>query len=402
MNSLVQNITAFLKFMIGGGASPAFGRLSPMALILTAAALILLTPFRSLPCSLFAFSADGRTVCGKNLDWHRPLPGLAVINVRGVEKRILPWKGSWPLPDNSPAVSWVSRYGSVTFTCYGRDFIAGGMNEAGLVVEEASAAGITSYPPDDGRPGVSCAQWIQYQLDSFAAVDEVLDHLDDLRPDGEGWHYLIAGRDGGCAIIEYLEGRPVVHRGDEAPICALTNTTYRQALSHIPMDIAFGGTLDIAAGDDSYGRFVRMAALMRDAQPVTGDRAAEQAFRILDQVRCLDTRRSVVYQAGSNRVLWRTMNNPDIRWLDLAALDVSDSAAVRILDIDAGGPGDVSALLEEFTFEANRAVVAAVKGFDGDEPAHTNELESRGLSLAEILDVIAGHPTAGDSPSECP
>jgi penicillin V acylase-like amidase (Ntn superfamily) len=154
--------------------------------------IIFLTPALSLACSIFSFSTDSGVVYGQNLDWHTPFPGQVIVNKRGIEKGLLPWKGSWPAPADSGTVTWVSRYGSVSFTCYGRDFIEGGMNEAGLMIDQASLSAV--YPPDDGRPGISCPQWMQYQLDNFGTVDEVLEHLDELKPDGEGWHYLIADK----------------------------------------------------------------------------------------------------------------------------------------------------------------------------------------------------------------
>ena len=204
-------------------------------------------------CSVFALTADGDVVVGRNLDWHDPMPGAVLVNVRGTEKSVLPWQGNWPASQDSPPVVWSSRFGSVTFTCYGRDFIESGMNEAGLIVAEASFEAV--YAPDDGRPGVSCAQWMQFQLDNYATVAELLEHVGELRLDGEGWHYLVADASGACAVIEHQKGQPLVYSLDEVPVSALTNTSYAQALTHVPLDVAFGGEFDIGEGNDSYGRF---------------------------------------------------------------------------------------------------------------------------------------------------
>ena len=88
--------------------------------------LELFIPLTSEACSLFALFADREAVFGQNLDWHEPIPGVVAVNKRGIEKTVLPWKGWWPAPRDGEPVSWVSRYGSVAFTCYGRDFIDGG------------------------------------------------------------------------------------------------------------------------------------------------------------------------------------------------------------------------------------------------------------------------------------
>lgn len=346
------------------------------AVIFAAACVFLSLPVPSSACSIFSLSSGGDAVFGQNLDWHSHFPGHVVVNPQGIAKSVLPWKGSWPVAYDGDAVTWVSRYGSVTFTCYGRDFIEGGMNEAGLMVDETNLTAV--YPPDDGRPGVSCAQWMQYQLDNFATVEEVLAHLGDLRPDGEGWHYLVADLTGACAVIAYLDGSPTVYTGEDVQVCALTNTTYRQALSHISLDAAFGGEIDIASGSDSYARFVRIAALIRDYNPEADGRADDYAFRILDEVSGDTTIRQVVYDAGRARVLWRTPRNPGVRRLDLASLDFSSRRPVRVIDVDVGGQGDVSSHLKDYTLEANRAIVAATKG-PGPE---------------DLLNLIAEHPTA--------
>jgi choloylglycine hydrolase len=343
--------------------------------------LLVCPPLPSAACSLFSFSSGGGMVYGRNLDWHDPFPGNLVVNKRGISKSILPWKGWRPVPYDGDAVTWTARYGSVTFTCYGRDFIDGGMNEAGLVVAEASLTAV--YPPDDGRPGVSCAQWMQYQLDNFGTVAEVISHIEDLRPDGEGWHYLIADADGGCAVIEYPDGSPEIYTAGKVRVCAATNTSHEQALSHIHMDAAFGGDLDIATGSDSYGRFVRIAALLRDYDPAADGSPVQYAFRVLDEVSSDLTIRSMVYDASRLRVLYKTAGNPQVRWLDFEDLDFSAGTPVRVVDLDLGGPGDVHGLLEDYTVEGNRAIVRAVRGPGSDE----------------AIDLIAEHPTASLAPT---
>jgi hypothetical protein len=90
----------------------------------------------------------------------------------------------------------------VTFNQYGREFPAGGMNDAGLVVEimwlESS-----EYERPDARPTLNELQWIQYQLDRFATVDEVEAHAAELRVSRVNGkvHYLACDRGGHCAAF---------------------------------------------------------------------------------------------------------------------------------------------------------------------------------------------------------
>jgi penicillin V acylase-like amidase (Ntn superfamily) len=232
---------------------------------------------------------------------------------------------------------------------------------------------------------------MQYQLDSFATVGEVIDHLDDLRPDGEGWHYLVADAEGGGAVIEYRGGEPLIYRGDDLPVWAISNTSYTQGLSHLPMDRAFGGKIDIAAGDDAYGRFLRMTILLESYETLDVP-GSDYAFAVLDSVGSELTRRSVVYDGPSGRIMWRTKSNPSVRWLDLASIDFSADQPTRFVDIESKGSGDVSDEIVAYTTEANRRLVRSVLGLKASDRVRSL-LSERGLTYEEALELIALHPT---------
>lgn len=342
-----------------------------------------------LPCTIFSLKKNNQIVYGQNLDWKSPVAGYVIINKRGVTKSVLHWKGRWPASkeDVRKPVMWKSKYGSITFTYLGRDFIEGGMNEAGLMVDEASF--IATYPPDDGRPGISCGQWMQYQLDNYRTVQEVVDHLSDVRPDGEEWHYLIADRLGNVCAIEYLQGEPVVYQDKTLKFPILTNTSYVQAMSHIPMDKSFGGTIDIASGRDSYGRFVKAAALMQDFAERDTD-IVEYAFHILSEVSNETTRRSVVYDSHNKRVLWRSEKNNQIRWLDMNQIDFSKGTPTLMLDSDTKDEGNIVDRLEAYNTARLREWLSDL--YKNASPETMILLQTRGYSLREVLDRIIQHP----------
>jgi len=135
-----------------------------------------------------------------------------------------------------------------------------------------------------------------------------------------------------------------------------------------------------------------MAALMRDYDPARDGDAADYAFVILDDVSVPDTRRSVVYDAGRRRVLWRTRENPRVRLLDLDSLDFSGDTPALICDLEEGGPGEVSHMLAPFTLEANREVVEAIRGSARRSAEIEELLEARGLTFEAALELIARHP----------
>ena len=90
--------------------------------------LILIAGYSSLyACTSFRLKDESKVVVGKNYDWIID-PGILVTNKRNMAKT------AFVDPDEKP-FKWVSKYGSITFNQYGREFPNGGMNEAGLVVE---------------------------------------------------------------------------------------------------------------------------------------------------------------------------------------------------------------------------------------------------------------------------
>ncbi|NIO29548.1 MAG: linear amide C-N hydrolase [Candidatus Latescibacteria bacterium] len=167
-------------------------------------------------CSTFCLGKGDKTVFGKNFDYHMGY-GVVIINKRNVAKHAATF--------SNPA-QWVSKYGSVTFNMYGREMPMGGMNEAGLVVDNMWMDSST-YPEPDSRPAVNTLQWIQYQLDNCGTVAEVIatDSLIRINSDSPSKiHYLVCDRNGDCASIEFIDGERVIHSGKSFPVHVLTNS----------------------------------------------------------------------------------------------------------------------------------------------------------------------------------
>ena len=313
-----------------------------------AQALLVLTLsafWTSLPasaCTTFCLHKGPRALFGKNYDWSVS-DGLLVVNKRGVEKTA-------PLPPPERPARWTSKHGSVTFNQYGREFPNGGMNEAGLAVE-LMWLDETRWPDADGRPSLGCLEWIQYQLDNFSTVGEVVAHLGDLRVTSQAKvHYLVCDPSGACATVELLDGKPVHHEGARA----LANHTYAESASFLARNRGKAGAL---AGRGSLQRFSRAAATAEKYAKEGGKDAVRLAFDTLDDVAQGDyTKWSIVYDLPARRIHWRTLANRSLRHVDLAAFDFSCATPVRVLDVDAGH-GNVASRFAGYTAEANRSLV---------------------------------------------
>lgn len=297
-------------------------------------------------CTTFCLRDEGRILFGKNYDWNVG-DGLLVVNQRGLARTA-------DMPGDKPA-SWVSRYGSVTFNQYGRDFPSGGMNEAGLVIELMWLEGVR-YPAPDERPAVDVLQWIQYNLDSHATVAEVLAADQKIRIHGDvPLHYLVADRKGQVATVEFLDGRLVAHTGKDLPVAALTNSTYEES-ERFRQAKAKGSA---QSGNNSLDRFAYAAERVDAFDGKKGD-AVAYAFETLDKAAQGNyTQWSIVYEIDRARIHFRTRSHRPVRTLSLANLDFRCGEPVRVLSLDAKVEGDVARRLVPYTRQANLDLVRA-------------------------------------------
>ena len=307
-------------------------------------------------CSTFCLSTEDRVVSGRNMDFHVD-GGVIVVNPRGLTKTAIPAR-PMNAGENRPA-TWTARYGSLTFSLACRELPSSGINERGLVVNEMTL-GSTEYPRRDDRPEVIPAQWIQYQLDNCATVDEVLATDKVIRMAGwdiapRGHHFLITDKTGKTAVIEFLDGKRIVHTGDSLPVKALTNDTYDDSVGYLRQHRNFGGNIPIPPGPRSTNRFVCLADLLRRHSLMQSNtNMVDYAFEALGHVgQGQSTVWSIVYDATNEKVYYRTHVNPEVRSIDLGELDFSPSAGAKILSINNPHRGDVTDRFVDYTAERN-------------------------------------------------
>ena len=318
-------------------------------------------------CTTFCYADGGTLVFGRNYDWNIG-DGLVLVNKRGVAKRAF---------TDDTAAQWTSKYGSLTFNQYGREFPTGGMNEKGLVVE-LMWLDDTRYPDRDQRGALPTLQWIQYQLDNAATVADVIASDRAVRIANAGSakiHFLVADAAGAVATVEFLDGRLVAHQGGDLPYPVLTNDTYDRSVR-----FARGaGTRSGKSPDGSLDRFARAASYRPSAG--SPDVAVRNAFAVLDDVAQGDhTKWSIVYDIGAKRVYFRTLAARKVRWIDAASLGFACHRGAAMLDINAPLSGDVSARLQPYDARANRALVDAAYAktpFLAGEPASERDALAR-------------------------
>ncbi|MEP7166270.1 MAG: linear amide C-N hydrolase [Ferruginibacter sp.] len=288
-----------------------------------------------LACTTFCINKDGHIVFGRNYDWVSGA-GIVNTNLRGLFKTSMN-------TGNGGTASWVSKYGSISFNQYGKEFPTGGMNEKGLIVELMWLDG-TRYPSGDARPAVGVLQWIQYQLDNSATTAEVINSDSQIRISEKATplHYLIADATGNVASIEFLNGKMIVHKDETLPFPVLTNNTYASSVQ-VAKPI-LGKQQEISLNDNSLERFVKACSMVKKfresniAMPIT-----DYAFSILDKVSQGDfTKWSIVYDISNKTIHFKTEANPGIKTIRFSAFDLACSQPAKMFNMNQDGKGDIS------------------------------------------------------------
>ena len=339
------------------------------SLIVAALLVLTLLSNSTIACTTFCLRTKDRVLFGRNYDWDIG-DGLIFVNKRGVAK--VASGGEVPNP-----AKWVSRYGSVTFNQYGRENPTGGMNEAGVVVEELWLDE-TQYPSDKNVPVVDTQEWIQYELDTSATVAEAIVNARKVRIDSDvKVHFLIADRFGNAATIEFLKGSLVAHTGRELAIQALTNDTYSKSIAYLKV-----ATAEKATSSGSLERFYRAAhrTLSFEKEPRNEQEAIDYAFDILSNVAQdpAGTQWSIVYDQLRSKIYFRTQQNRQIRTIDTTRFDFSCGSEVKILDANSNYSGDVTDKFIGYTTKANRDLLE--RSFNG-----TDFLKNIPVSIRDFL-----------------
>lgn len=310
-------------------------------------------------CTTFCIKTDNELVFGKNYDFDIGY-GIVFVNKSGVFKRAF-------TDSNSPA-EWTSRYGSVSFNQFGREFPMGGMNESGLVVE-LMWLDETVFPAADERASVGgILQWIQYQLDNCETIQEVIDTDKFLRIQ-EGSipvHYLITDKYGNTAAIEFLNGSLVQHSGEALKYRTLTNDTYEKSLEYLKIFKGFGGSRMLNGTTSSLDRFTTSCSMLSDYSKEKYGNAVDYGFNILDNVKQgTGTKWSIVYDIKNMKIYFKTLDNSKIRSVDFSGLDFKCSSPVEMIDVNFDSEGNIIPLMTEYNIQVNRDLIE--KSYNGFE-----------------------------------
>jgi choloylglycine hydrolase len=307
-------------------------------------------------CSRVFWNDNPVKLVGRTLDWSRNFDEVMWALPAGMER-------SGRAADN-PA-KWTSRYASLIIA--GLDICTEeGINEKGLVVNLLFLDGTKYEARNSKRPGIAFYQWPQFYLDNYATVNEVIANLEQVQvvntalgneyPDGLPLHVAIADASGQSAIVEFINGEPVVHLGREYQV--MTNEpAYDKQIANMLRYKAFGGTVnELPGGIQAEDRFVRAAYTLKYL-PKTGD-PAQAAASMMSLMNNVSVPFGSPYSgvSGTYPTWYRSIMDPDSRvyyvqttitpnvfWVEMDKLDLKPGSAPRKLPIfDPKLTGEVS------------------------------------------------------------
>lgn len=281
-------------------------------------------------CTTFVINTINELVFGRNLDWVSE-NGLIVINQRNVHKK------SIVLPPNK-SLEWTSKYGSVTFNQFGKEFPFGGINEEGLVVEIMVAD--AEYPHVDERPAVNELQWVQYQLDNAKTIEEVISSKQDIRISAiaEDLHFLVCDKEGNVAVIEFKYGRMIVYKGDNLAHPVLENDSYNFSLLNLQNNT-----------DCRFKTAKEMVEKYDENQNVI-----DYSFEILDST-AIWGNWQIVYDIKNMKIYYKTELYQTIQSFDLNKFDFSCNKNTLVYDLQARNRGDVTDKFMKMTHKLNKS-----------------------------------------------
>ncbi|WP_426596259.1 linear amide C-N hydrolase [Pectobacterium brasiliense] len=262
------------------------------------------------------------------------------------------------------SLEWTSKYGSVIASAFDSNpnmaSTTDGVNEKGLAANVLWLAE-SEYPkaaPTAKKPGLSIAAWAQYVLDNFATVDEAVKALQEEKftlvtkdlphQDRKATlHLSLSDSSGDSAIIEYIDGKQVIHHNKDYQV--MTNSPiFDQQLALNAYWEQIGGNVMLPGTNRAADRFVRASFYVKHVAPnklipgvaekskIEKDKAdLATAFSIIrnasvpygyslpEMPNISSTRWRTVIDHKSLQYFFESAVSPNIFWVDLKKIDFS-------------------------------------------------------------------------------
>ena len=319
--------------------------------------------FQAVACTGIALTAaDGSYVQSRTIEWARGvLQSEYVVIPRGQ------WLRSFT-PLGADGMTFTAKYGVVGLSVVQKEFIAEGINEAGLsagLFFFPQYGGYEPYEPAQNDRTLADLQFVTWALTQFSTVDEVKAAVGGVRivalEKTSVVHWRIGEPSGRQVVLEIVGGVPHFYENE---VGVLTNapgfewqlTNLNNYVNLYPGDAPVrrldGVTLRPTGGNSGFlglpgdatppSRFVRAAFYRATApQRATGFETVQQCLHLLNNFdipigiehpegECPDipsaTQWTSAIDLTNRRIYYKTAYNNTIRCIDLAGIDFGKTA----------------------------------------------------------------------------
>ncbi|MEW4455947.1 linear amide C-N hydrolase [Bremerella sp. JC817] len=321
-----------------------------MHVILSAIMMIVLTTPTIFACSRILWNNNGVGVfSSRTMDWPESTEPTILVFPSGIERDGGILAGTTVFQEN-PA-KWTSKYGSIITSVYGIGTIDG-MNEKGLGVHGLYLTATDYGKRDASKAGVHAGLWAQYILDNAQNVEEALalnEQIQVIMVEAHGReasiHLALEDASGDSAIIEYIDGKPVVHHGRQYQV--MTNDpSYDQQLEMLSKldfskpssDLPLPGNVNPRDRFQRASYYVKLLPKPKDSVEAVADvmaiaRNVSVPFGApYKNFGVYNTEYRTVMDLTNQRYFFELTTSPNVLWFDVKALDFSPGAAVLQLD----------------------------------------------------------------------
>jgi len=314
-------------------------------------------------CSSLGVICNGEAFLGANYDF-RYGHGLLYLCVRGLKK--------WSEDNEGNRLSWVNRYGSITFVQFGCELPTSGMNEAGLSIHLLEQKDSVYPKLKKDLPVLNETQWIQYQLDNFASVQEVIEGLSKIQIEKMfvSLHYALCDADGNLAIVECVEGQISVIKPLENGFIVMTN--HSQLRSEEFYQEKFTERARVPVNADSLNRYFHLKNMAKlytqdkSPKPYIWDSIQFVAIRpkLYDYIGKLIglkpwfiTYWNCVFDPVERRVEFKFRGNRKIFYLNLKELNFSEGCERQLVNPLEADQENIALNMTPYDRELNREMV---------------------------------------------
>lgn len=265
-------------------------------------------------CSAFMCKAKNGVYFAKNFDWQYS-HGYIIKNSRGTLKHAYNFK-------DAEVPSWTSKFGSITFNQIGKEFPYGGMNEAGLVVEQLWNQDNCEYSKFKNSKVISELEWIQYQLDNYPSVEAVLKNLNTLsiNPVMAKVHYFVVDASGHSAIIEFINGElKIIENNSNHQL--ITNSNFKNSEAYWQQHHA---TVNKTSGSslDRYCHLTKSVDQLNLDKSITTD----AVFKALLPTRTTMTQWSIIYNSTEKEIQFLSRENKSVKTINFEDFDFENKS----------------------------------------------------------------------------